>query len=88
MAEVTRFWFFPDSMVDALHKCANPMNFMSFSKLGAVVHLAMLLADMASVDEESLARLPHDVVSALGIEVKWMAQHIPARSTFTESKTK
>jgi HD-like signal output (HDOD) protein len=88
IAEVTRLWFFPDSMVDALHKCANPMNFMSFSQLGAIVHLAMLLADMESVDEESLAKLPHDVVSALGIEVKWMAQHIPARSTFTESKTK
>lgn len=87
MAEVTRQWFFPDSMVDALHKCARPMHFMSFSRLGAVLHLAMLLADMESVDDESLKTLPQDVVSALGLEVGWMAQHIPDRSVFTDFKT-
>jgi HD-like signal output (HDOD) protein len=87
MAEVAKLWFFPDSMVNALHKCAKPMEFMSFSKLGAVVHLAMLLADTESVDEESLQKLPQNVMTALGIDIEWMAQHIPARSSFTDSKT-
>lgn len=87
MAEAARLWFFPDAMVEALQKCAKPMQFMAFSPLGAVVHLAMLLAAMESVDAESLQALPQDVIAALGIQTGWMAQHIPERSTFTESKT-
>jgi HD-like signal output (HDOD) protein len=85
MAEVARLWFFPDSMVDALHQCARPLYFLSFSRLGAVVHLAMLLSDMETVDEASLLSLPQDLVSELGLELDWMAQHIPERASFTES---
>lgn len=87
MSAVTKLWFFPDEMVDALQKCAHPMQFMAFSKLGAIVHLAMLLADLETVDEEGLKLLPQDVVAALGIQIGWMAQHIPDRASFTESKT-
>jgi len=84
MAEVSRQWFFPDSMVDALHKCARPLTFMAFSPMAAVVHLAMLLAEMEDVDDQSLLALPQDVLSSLGLEVEWMAQHIPERASFTE----
>jgi HD-like signal output (HDOD) protein len=86
MAEVGRLWFFPESMVEALQKCAKPLHFMAFSPLGAVVHLAMLLAEQEAVDEASLQQLPQDVIAALGIEMQWMAQHIPERATFTASK--
>jgi HD-like signal output (HDOD) protein len=87
MAEVSRLWYFPESMVEALQKCAKPMAFMAFSPLAAVVHLAMLLAEQKSVDEASLRELPPDALAALGIEVDWMAQHIPERASFTASKT-
>lgn len=86
MSEVARSWYFPESMVDALHKCAKPMAFMAFSPLAAVTHMATLLADMESVDAESLQALPQDVASQLGLQLEWMAEHIPARTTFTESK--
>lgn len=84
MAEVSRQWFFPDSMVEALHKCSRPLTFMAFSPMAAVVHLAMLLADLDDVDDQSLLALPQDVVSSLGLQVEWMAQHIPERASFTE----
>jgi hypothetical protein len=86
MAEVARQWFFPDAMVDALRQCARPLYFLSFSPLGAVVHLAMLLADMEAVDEASLQTLPAELVSRLGLELPWMSLHIPDRASFTESK--
>lgn len=84
MAEVIRTWFFPDSMVDALQKCARPMSSLVFSPLAAVVHLALLLADMQSVDAQSLQALPAEAVSALGLQTEWMAQHIPEPASFTE----
>lgn len=86
MAEVTRLWFFPDAMVEALQKCARPTSSMAFSPLAAVMHLAALLADMESVDADSLQALPPELVSALGIDIGWMAQHIPERASFTEVK--
>ncbi len=87
MGEVARLWFFPEAMVSALCQCAQPMSFMAFSPLGAVVHLAALLADMEVVDAASLQTLPPDVLAELGMELDWVAQHIPARASFTESKT-
>jgi len=85
MAEVARQWFFPDAMVDALHQCARPLYYLSFSPLGAVVHLSMLLADMPIVDETTLQTLPPELVSRLGLELPWMSLHIPDRARFTDS---
>ena len=85
MAEVARLWCFPDSMAQALQQCARPLHCSVFSHLGAVVHLAMLLADMDSVDEQSLQTLPQDVVFKLGLALDWMAQHIPERASFTQT---
>lgn len=84
MAEAARQWFFPDALVDALQKCSKPMTYMAFSPLGTVVHLAMLLADMETVDAQSLQTLPPEAVSALGLYIDWMTLHIPERSSFTE----
>ena len=85
IAELARLWFFPDTMVDALGKCARPLSTLVFSPLAAVVHLAMLLADMPRVDAQGLQTLPADVLAALGLQADWMAQHIPERASFTES---
>jgi HD-like signal output (HDOD) protein len=77
VAEVARLWFFPNAMVEALHKCAKPLDFMAFSPLAAVVHLAMLVGDFETVDEEALNTLPAEVTRKLGIQIDWLAQHIP-----------
>lgn len=60
------------------------MSYMAFPPLGTVVHLAMLLADMETVDAQSLQTLPPEAVSALGLYIDWMTLHIPERSSFTE----
>lgn len=84
MAVLARRWYFPDSIVDALGKCARPLWPLAFSREAAVVHLAMLLADMESVDAQSLQTLPAEVLDALGLDADWIAQHIPDRSAFTD----
>jgi len=69
-------------MVDALHKCAKPLDFLTFSPLAAALHLAMILGDFDSINEETLGTLPSDVTSKLGIQVEWLAQHIPEHVIF------
>ena len=82
VSEVAKLWFFPDAMVEALHKCAKPLEFMAFSPLSAVLHLALILGDFESVNEETLQTLPIEVTAKLGIQVEWLAQHIPEHVIF------
>jgi HD-like signal output (HDOD) protein len=82
VSEVAKLWFFPDVMTEALHKCAKPLEFMAFSPLAAVLHLALILGDFESINEETLKTLPADVTSRLGIELEWLAQHIPEHVIF------
>jgi HD-like signal output (HDOD) protein len=77
VSEVAKQWFFPESMVEALHKCAKPLDFMAFSSMAAVLHLALILGDFELVNAETLKSLPTDVTSRLGIQLDWLAQHIP-----------
>jgi HD-like signal output (HDOD) protein len=86
MAEAIRQWFFPHAMVEALQKSARPLSTLVYSPLAAVLHLAALLADMESVDGDSLKALPREVLAALGLQTDWMAQHIPERASFTDFK--
>jgi HD-like signal output (HDOD) protein len=83
VSEVAKQWFFPESMVEALHKCAKPLDFMAFSPMAAVLHLALILGDFESMNEETLKTLPIDVTSKLGIQLDWLAQHIPEHVVFT-----
>jgi HD-like signal output (HDOD) protein len=83
VSEVAKIWFFPDSMVEALHKCAKPLDFMAFSPMAAVLHLALILGDFESINEDTLTTLPTDVTSRLGIQIDWLAQHIPEHIVFT-----
>lgn len=85
MAAAATQWYFPPSIVQALQHCANPLEADTFYAPAAVVHLAAMLADLDAVDEASLASLPAEVVTRLGIEVAWLAQHIPDPRTFTDT---
>ena len=54
-----------------------------FSKLGAIIHVASLLADTPSDDPVILDNLPQDVVSALQLNGEWMRKKFPSHSSFS-----
>ena len=82
VSEVAKQWFFPESMVEALNKCAKPLDYMAFSPMSAVLHLALILGDFESINEDTLKTLPTDVTAKLGIRLDWLAQHIPEHVIF------
>jgi len=56
----------------------------AFSRLGAVIHLAGLLADMPDADVSAVDALPHDVISALALDVHWMQATFPPANSFIQ----
>ena len=64
-------------MVQALQRCADPLVDQAYSRLGAIVHLAGLLADSPDAGPAQLQDLPSDVLAALPIEADWMLTHFP-----------
>ncbi len=83
-AELARRWNFPADIVRGLNTSADPMAAKPFSRLGAIVHLAMLLADMPPGGVEMLDKLPEDVVKALQLNPEWMRSKFPAPTSFID----
>ena len=81
-AELARRWNFPMQIVHALERSYDPLVEQAFSRLGAVIHLAGLLADMGNVDALAVDHLPQDVVQVLGLDVRWMKATFPAAEAF------
>jgi HD-like signal output (HDOD) protein len=81
-AELARRWNFPPQMVQALQRASDPMAEDGFSRLGAVVHLAGLLAETPDAGPPSIAGLPHDVLSVLDLDPQWMRNTFPDRERF------
>jgi HD-like signal output (HDOD) protein len=81
-AELARRWNFPMQIVQALERSFDPLVEQAFSRLGAVIHLAGLLADMPDADALAVDALPHDVISALALDVRWMKATFPAADSF------
>lgn len=81
-AELARRWDFPPQMVQALQRAADPMAEEGFSRLGAVVHLAALLAEMPHAGPHAVAKLPVEVLAALQLEPQWMRNTFPDREKF------
>jgi HD-like signal output (HDOD) protein len=81
-AELARRWNFPPQMVQALQRAADPMAEDGFSRLGAVVHLAGLLAEEAHAGPQSIQGLPMDVLSVLELDPAWMRNTFPDRKKF------
>jgi len=81
-AELARRWCFPMQIVQALERCYDPLVEQAFSRLGAVVHLAGLLADTAGANAEAVDALPQDVLQALTLDVRWMKATFPDSGTF------
>lgn len=81
-ASLSRKWHFPPSFAAALECCADPMARPESTRLAPVLHLATLLAELDSTDQELLADLPDDVVQRIGLDLQWIAQYMPDRQTF------
>lgn len=88
-AELARRWNFPDEMVRALDTAADPMAARPFSRLGAVLHLAELLAemDLSTPDKtaQALSELPADVLDTLKVDREWLHTRLPAPDSFIDS---
>lgn len=78
-AELARRWSFPMLMVQALHRAAAPtVTEQAFSRLGAVLHLAALLADTPQPDANVIDELPVEVLDALQLDSDLLRQTFPS----------
>jgi HD-like signal output (HDOD) protein len=83
-AELARRWNFPMQMVQALQRSADPMAEQAFSRLGAILHLAGLLAESPNANADSVDTLPVDVITVLELDPLWMKTSFPSRSKFID----
>lgn len=81
-AEMAARWNFPPQIVQALKRAADPMAEAGFSRLGAVVHLAGLLAEAVEPGPHCVDTLPRDVIHVLRLDVHWMREHFPDPQKF------
>jgi hypothetical protein len=71
-------------MVQALHRAADPISEQAFSRLGAVLHLAGLLADHPNPDASILDMLPVEVLDALRLDIDQLRISFPAADSFLD----
>lgn len=83
-AELARRWNFPMQMVQALHRAAEPMSEQAFSRLGAVLHLAGLIADTDHPNATIIDTLPVEVLNALKLDTDRLRQTFPANDSFVD----
>ena len=81
-AELGRRWNFPERIVRALDNASEPMAARPFCQLGAIVHLASLLADTPSDDPAILDALPAEIMDALRLQRAALSDRFPAHASF------
>ena len=88
-SELARRWNFPLDVVRALATSSDPMASKPFCRLGAIVHIATLLAEIGLEEhksaEQTIDDLPQDVLGALQLESEWLKTHLPEVSLFTDT---
>lgn len=86
-AEMARRWKFPEDLARGLETASDPMSAHPFSRLGGVLHIAELLAELAphtAKAQEAIDVLPTEVITALQVDKEWMVSHLPDIDTFTD----
>jgi HD-like signal output (HDOD) protein len=83
-AELAHRWNFPAAIVRGLNTASDPLATRPLSQLGAVLHLASRLADMAFSNPEIIDALPQEVISALDLNQDWMRNKLPDRESFLD----
>ena len=88
-AELASRWKFPESIVAALKSAADPLAAEPFNRLGAIVHLAALLAELEldehKTPEDAIAALPAELVGTLQLDPAWLREHMPDVQTFIDT---
>jgi HD-like signal output (HDOD) protein len=82
-ALIARRWDFPNAVVDALECASSPLS-NSDSNLGAVVHLAALLTEQASVAVPTLSDLPVAVLHGLNVDTEKLQPMVPPAESFSD----
>ncbi|GAA6141274.1 HDOD domain-containing protein [Hydrogenophaga sp. 5NK40-0174] len=78
IAELARRWNFPEAIVRALETAADPLAAKPFSRLGAILYMAELLAESGTtVSQELIDELPPELLMALQVDSNWLAAHLP-----------
>lgn len=87
-AELARRWRFPDTIVRALETAEDPVAATPFCRLGGIVHVAMLLAEIGLEEpmspEETIASLPQEIRQALQLDSAWLVTHLPPVADFVD----
>ena len=87
-AQLAQRWNFPEAMVAALQAESDPMAAKPFNRLGAMIHIATLLAEIAVEEhksvEDTIESLPAEVLQALQLEKAWLKLHLPAVETLID----
>ena len=81
-AELAQRWAFPRPIVEALEHSFDPLTHEFFSDLGAVVHLAGLLADLPQATPEAIDDLPYGVLARLTLDPASLKASFPAHDSF------
>ena len=82
--ELAQRWDFPAEMVAALNAGGQPMAVQPFSPLGAVLHLAGLLADGALSTPPVVVEPPSEVLARLRLDGQTMLAELPEVQSFIE----
>ena len=87
-AELARRWRFRDSIVRALETAEDPVPAVPFCRLGGIVHVAMLLAEIGLEEPKSpadtIASLREEIKRALPLDSDWLAEHLPPVADFVD----
>ena len=87
--EMARRWNFPHEVALALETSSDPLATKPFCRLGGIVHIAMLLAEIVieqgKTADETIDSLPVDVLSTLQLDTAYLKSHLPDVNTFTDT---
>jgi len=86
-AELARRWRFPAHLVDALAAAADPLERKPFSRLGAVLRLASVMADAGDRGLPAVATMLETqgpLVAHLGLDLDWLGQHLAPYDALTQ----
>ena len=88
-AELAQRWNFPAEVSRALATSSDPLAHKPFCRLGGIVHIAMLLAEIAVESHknasDTIDALPADVLKALQLDHDYLKSHLPDVATFTDA---
>lgn len=87
-AELARRWRVPDSIVRALETAEHPVAAVPFCRLGGIVQVAMLLAEIGLEEPKSpsatIASLPEEIKRALQLDSACLPELLPLVADFVD----